>query len=661
MNLPLFDEADRTRVLGALHAWVAQGWLRRVDAAFAGFIAEACPDCDAQVLLAVALLAHVEGLGHACLDLRDDTPLEDLGVQPALSRELLQLAEELAPAGAATRAQAWTAALAASPAVWCVQQHPDGDVGQPLVLELRRLYLRRYRDYEQRLATQWLARSRAPLACDDAAVARWMQRLFDAADAGDTGDGADWQRIACAIALRSRVSVITGGPGTGKTFTAARLLVLLLATAPRPESLRVVLAAPTGKAAARLKESLDAALALLGERLGADTPALRLAARIEPARTLHALLGARGETRRLRHHAGNPLDVDVLLVDEASMVHLEMMADLVDALAPQARLVLLGDRDQLASVEAGAVLGELCAYARDGRYTPGTVEHVRRLSGQAVDPALQDVGGPLLAQSVAMLRRSRRFGGAIAELADAVHRGDTARARRAFAGHDDLHWLDQAQPQQVCEIALRETALLDCLRAARAACADDAAARDRRALLVLGGLDGFRVLCAVRGGPWGVEQVNAVLERALRARGLLGDGAPWYEGRVVMVTRNDPDLGLFNGDVGVTLRGAGGTLRVAFARDGGVRWVSPGRLAHVETALAMTVHKSQGSEFAHVALLLGAGGALSRELLYTAITRARRRLSLLSAHAGLLELGVQRLTRRSGGLLARLQRDDISS
>jgi exodeoxyribonuclease V alpha subunit len=242
---------------------------------------------------------------------------------------------------------------------------------------------------------------------------------------------------------------------------------------------------------------------------------------------------------------------------------------------------------------------------------------VRLLSGQAIPPRLQNARGPLLAQSVAMLRRGRRFGGAIAQLADAVHRGDGAQARPALSGHDALNWVEHGQPQTICEMALREAAWVECLRAARAPCADDAAARDGRTLRVLAGLDAFRVLCAVRGGPWGVEQVNAALERA---------------------------------------------LSVAFARDGGVRWVCPGRLAHVETALAMTVHKSQGSEFAHVALLLGPGGAVSSEPLYTAITRARSRLSLVSAHAGLLDAGVQRVTRRSGGLLARLQEGgDISS
>jgi exodeoxyribonuclease V alpha subunit len=656
MSLPLFEHADRQRVMQCLREWAAQGWLRRLDLAFACFVAESCPADDPQVLLVAAVLAHVEGLGHACLELDDADPAE-LGMQPELSRALLELARQLRGPRARGRSRAWTEALLASQAVWCPQREPGADAGQPMVLEQQRLYLRRYRDYEQRLAAQWLARASRPLECDEALAAAWMQRLFGAAVDGQT----DWQRVACALALRSRVSVITGGPGTGKTFTAARLLVLLLATSAQPQALRVALAAPTGKAAARLKESIDGALAQLGSSLGEQVPALLLAARIEPARTLHSLLGVRGDARGLRHHRGHPLDVDVLLVDEASMVHLEMMADLVDALPDHARLVLLGDRDQLASVEAGAVLGELCTHARDGHYTPRTAEQLRRLSGQRIDPGLIDAGGPLLAQSVVMLRHSRRFGGGIARLADAVNAGDAAAARAALSGHEELRWLQHADAARVCELALDEPALRDCLRLALEDCAEDMAARDARALRVLRGLDAFRVLCAVRRGPWGVEQANAALERALRARGLIGSGEPWFEGRVVMVTRNDPDLGLFNGDVGVALRAAGDALRVAFARPDGVRWVSPGRLAHVETAFAMTVHKSQGSEFGHVVLLLGPGAGVTRELLYTGITRARSRFSLLSAQPELLEQGLRRLTRRSGGLLWRLQAGELDA
>ncbi len=687
MNLPLFAADERARVLQGLRAWARAGWLRHLDAAFAAFVAEAAPGDDPQVLLAAALVSQLEGLGHVCLALGgvEQAPsaargrggadaLEpawiELGLQPALAAQLLALARELAPAGQAPAA-AWARALRASDAVWCVERGDGADRGQPLVFEQGSLYLRRYRDYERRLAGQWLERARRRDALDATRAAATLRALFGeagqgAADQTRSGEpGPDWQRVACALALRSGVGVITGGPGTGKTFTAARLLVLLFATAPRPEQLRVALAAPTGKAAARLKQSIDGALRQLGGSLGEHEPALRLASRIGPARTLHALLGARGDTRRLRHHAGNPLDLDVLLVDEASMVHLEMMADLLDALPAHARLVLLGDSDQLASVEAGAVLGELCAHARAGRYRPETVREVLELSEQAIPPELQDARGPLLAQQVTMLRSSRRFGGGIAALAEAVNHGDArgAQAQLREREREDLHWNSSAQARDVSEAVLADAGLRACLEMARGGCGGGREELDAWALRVLQGFDALRVLCALRQGPWGVEAINRQLEQALRARSLLGSGEPWYEARPVMVTRNDPELGLFNGDVGMALRGPGGALRVVFVQAGGVRWISPGRLAHVETAFAMTVHKSQGSEFAHALLVLGDGLGVTRELVYTGVTRARSRLSLFTARESALRQGLERVTRRSSGLPWRLQAPgvDISS
>ncbi len=665
--------AGRERVLQQLRAWARAGWLRHLDVAFAGFVAEAAPLDDPQVLLAAALVAQLEGLGHVCLVLHEptgpevagaapaarglvpqgsETPWVELGLPGALATQMLELARELAPAGFEPAA-AWARALRQADAVWCVEQGEAADRGQPLVFEQGRLYLRRYREYERRLATQWLERARRREPLDPPRVAEAMRALFGEDPPGDRGAGPDWQRIACALALRAGVGVITGGPGTGKTFTAARLLVLLFATASRPEQLRVALAAPTGKAAARLKQSIDAALGQLAARLGGQT-ALRLASRIGPARTLHALLGARGDTRRLRHHAGNPLDLDVLLVDEASMVHLEMMADLLDALPPHARLVLLGDSDQLASVEAGAVLGELCMHARDGHYLPGTAREVLELSGQVLPPSLQDEQGPLLAQQVAMLRSSRRFGGGIAGLADAVNRGDSRKAQEVLREREELHWRGTAQPREVCEAAVGDPGLRACLELARAGCTGQGEQLDAWALRVLQGFDALRVLCALRQGPWGVEAINRQLEQALRARSLLGGSAPWYEARPVMVTRNDPELGLFNGDVGIALRGPGGALRVAFAQAAGVRWIAPGRLAHVETAFAMTVHKSQGSEFSHALLVLGDGLGVTRELVYTGVTRARTRLSLFTAQEGVLRQGLERVVRRNSGLPWRL-------
>ena len=493
----------------------------------------------------------------------------------------------------------------------------------------------------------------------------------------------DWQQVACAIAMRGRLSVITGGPGTGKTYTAARLLALLFAVDAAPERLRVALAAPTGKAAARLKQSIDAALGGLHQRLGGALDLPALTQRMGAARTLHALLGARPDTRQFRHHAGNPLDVDVLIVDEASMVHLEMMAALLAALPPTARLVLLGDKDQLASVEAGAVLGDLCRDAEAGRYSAQTANYALAATGQALPVAFLEQGGgaaPMLAQHTVMLRHSRRFGGPIGQLARAVNAGDPVAARHLLQ-HDTsgaLHSQEGASPAAVLELAVQGRtgapasyrAYLELL--AQHPSHPDAAQHSAWVLRVLTAFERFRVLCAVRDGEWGAAGLNRAVQGALERAGLLHARGEWYAGRPVMVTRNDPALGVFNGDVGLALpappaaaagsAAVGGStapgLRVYFADGTQLRSVGVGRLAHVETAFAMTVHKSQGSEFEHTVLVLPprAGAVLTRELLYTGITRARQAFTLVAAQPGLLATAVQQRTQRASGLQSLLER-----
>ena len=631
-------------------------------------MAELNPQAQPALLMATALLAHLEGRGHTCLPLaplvRDpaavlgwpvDAQEALLGLWPTLPRDLGD----------------WLAALRTSPVVRQADQ--GDDLGQPLVLggsaEAPLLYLRRYWAYETRVVQALAERTATPQPVDEARVRQWLDRLFaPAAGAAQSARGVDWQKLACAVALRSRLSVITGGPGTGKTYTAARLLALLVAVDPQPERLRVALAAPTGKAAARLKQSIDAALADLQERVGDALDLHAFAQRMGAARTLHALLGARPDTRQFRHHAANPLDVDVLIVDEASMVHLEMMAALLDALPASARVVLLGDKDQLASVEAGAVLGDLCRDAEAGRYNPETARYALAAAGETLPPEFLDAGAaaPELAQHTVMLRESRRFGGPIGQLALAVNRGDAAGARRVLA--DDrsgaLQALEGCSAEAVVRLALHgrpgaSACYRDYLQAMAHRPADPGAlAHTDWVRSVLTAFERFRLLCAVREGEWGAAGLNRAVEAALRAAGLLGARGEWYAGRPVMVTRNDAALGVFNGDIGIALPSAtaGGGLRVYFADGPLVRSVGVARLAQVETAFAMTVHKSQGSEFEHTVLVLPprAGAVLGRELVYTGITRARQAFTLAAAQPGLLAQAVAQRTQRSSGLRARL-------
>lgn len=446
------------------------------------------------------------------------------------------------------------------------------------------------------------------------------------------------------------------------------------------EPLRLSLAAPTGKAAARLTESIGAQVQSLAldERVREQIPTL--------VTTLHRLLGSRPGSRHFRHDAANPLPLDVLVVDEASMIDLEMMASLLDALPSHARLILLGDKDQLASVEAGAVLGDLCREAESGGYSKATRAWLESQTGERLEDLALVPGDKALAQHIVMLRHSRRFGSGsgIGRLARAVNRGDAQTARATLAaGADDLHVLrlsgeqdrglerlliggqgdGESRPQGYAHY-------LQVMQTQRPVQESSEQAWDEWAGRVLAAFDQFQLLCAVRKGAWGVEALNERIAQALVRRGLLEQAHGWYEGRPVLVTRNDYSLGLMNGDIGIALRlpeppevpGAPmrQVLRVVFPRNdgsGALRHILPSRLSAVETVFAMTVHKSQGSEFAHCALILpdSLNPVLTKELVYTGITRARHWLSLIETRAGIFEQAVQRRVERRSGLREALE------
>ncbi|MCW8808125.1 MAG: exodeoxyribonuclease V subunit alpha, partial [Rhodanobacter sp.] len=476
----------------------------------------------------------------------------------------------------------------------------------------------------------------------------------------------------------------TGGPGTGKTTTVVRLLGLLQTLQLREDArpLRIRLAAPTGKAAARLNASIATQIAQLGV-----TDAVRMAIPAEVV-TLHRLLGARPDTRRFRHDHANPLHLDVLVIDEASMIDLEMMSAVLAALPTQARLVLLGDKDQLSSVEAGAVLGDLCGRAEAGHFSLASADWLRATSGDDIRAFVRDDAQPL-DQQVAMLRYSHRFDDAsgIGQLSRAVNAGDNARVQSLLRlPAPDLDWLPSACPARLAidgSAGHRPDApgvhggsqdgyrhYLELLQRERPAADADAADWDRWARDVLQAFNRFQLLCALRHGPRGVAGLNRLVADALQAQGLIESATGWYEGRPVMLTHNDYSLGLANGDVGICLRlpDDHGRLRlaVAFLTSSGagsatgtrIRHVPPSRLGEVTTVYAMTVHKSQGSEFAHTVLVLPdeASPVLTRELLYTGITRARHRFSLLGSET-MIELATRQRTRRHSGLAERLLGD----
>jgi len=394
------------------------------------------------------------------------------------------------------------------------------------------------------------------------------------------------------------------------------------------------------------------------------------------ATTLHRLLGSRPDSRRFVHNSQNPLHVDLLVVDEASMIDLEMMASLLDALPPGASLVLLGDKDQLASVEAGSVLGDICGHAEQAGYSPATLERIEKNTGYRLDAFAGN--GTELDQHVVVLRRSHRFGrdSGIGELARAVNAGDPEGvaavwnrcygdiARLNVKTLDDGNFsrlvldgnpgaFDHAGPA-AGPVGYR--AYLECVGAGPP---QDPVAADDWLRDVLKTFGRFQLIAAVRKGRWGVEGLNEKTAEILFREGLIRETEGWYPGRPVMVTRNDYGLGLMNGDVGIVLpvaddRGSGRKpLRAVFPMaDGGLKKILPSRLGEVETVYAMTVHKSQGSEFEHTAMVLPevTGPVLTRELVYTGITRAQSWFTLVSPAMGILELAVQRRTHRASGL-----------
>lgn len=571
---PVDDAASWRRAVGATGLLAVFNEAAVVDAADVLVAQRLCAlakEDDERVALALALVVRGLRAGSVCLDLRSVEAQVDVPDLPW-------------PAIEGWLAAVWASPLLEAPHVLRRQEHL--------------LYLDRYWREEVQVAEDlraMVSRSAVDSTAD-------VERLFPA--------GYEEQREAAEIALAQRVTVLTGGPGTGKTTTVARLLALFAGQAATGRRLRIALAAPTGKAAARLQQAVGEEI----EKL--DLVDRRRLTGLQ-ATTLHRLLGSRPDSSsRFRHHRGNRLPHDVIVVDETSMVSLTMMARLLEAVRPQSRLLLVGDPDQLASVDAGAVLADLV----DGLGAGG--------------------GSPVVA-----LRTSHRFGESIGALASAIRDGAASAAIAVLeAGGDHVEWMVDDDPA----VALRKVLLPQALALRQAAILGDA----RSALQTL---DEHRLLCAHRRGPQGVGHWNRQVERWLTEATGEPIWSDWYVGRPVLVTANDYGLGLYNGDTGVTVNGPDG-LRAAIAGGGEPRAFATSRLPDLETMYAMTIHKSQGSQAAEVTVVMPPVDSrlLTRELFYTAVTRAKTKVRVVGS-AEEVRAAIEKRAVRATGLALRLR------
>jgi exodeoxyribonuclease V alpha subunit len=520
---------------------------------------------------------------------------------------------------------------------------PQEPGAMPLILDAAgRLYLHRYFDYEQRLARRFLGMGRPPLPVENKVRER-LQELF-AGSAARTSGPPDWQMIAAALALRNQVTVISGGPGTGKTSTVVNILACLLEHAPQ---CKIALAAPTGKAASRMLEAIRSR--------AEDLPGAIQDVLPTESYTIHRLLGVTPTPGVFRHHAANPLAIDVLILDEASMLDLALAVKLFEAVPPASRIILLGDKDQLAAVESGAVFSELCA---DATLTDDCIAELAAITGTAAERIVPPkTEFPGFRDSVVWFSENYRFRkeSCIGKLAAGIGAGEPEAVIEWLRGKpgEEASWTEDRN-EDISEATL--AAILDGYASYIGEVSAAVPATNPGKIFEAFGQ--FRVLCAVRNTYRGVESLNRLI--ADRLRPLLGkapQGATWYTGRPIMVTRNDYSLRLFNGDIGIALPDTTGELMVWFPdQEQTFRAIAPGRLSAHETAFAMTVHKSQGSEFDKVLLVLPdrPNRIVTRELLYTGITRVRKQVSIVGPEQ-VLEHAIIHRTKRQSGLLDRIK------
>lgn len=632
-----------------LKEWQTLRILTPLDRHFALQMSQLHPQSTPLFTLICALLSRQLSQQHTCL------PIEQIDLANPLSEQQPQCTITVP-------FETIIEMLATSDAVGLAPDHLD----KPLILDGSHLYLQRYYQFESKVSDKLNKLSQPIALVDIDATTKMLRSLFTA-----TKMQYDWQKIATATALTQKLAVITGGPGTGKTTTVTKLLLLLC----QQQAMTIRLVAPTGKAAARLSESIKASKARLTHELTAHADTLdlsKLALVPEEASTLHRLLGVIPNSHRFRHNSDNPLRLDLLIVDEASMVDLPMMYKLLDALPDHARLILLGDQDQLASVEAGAVLADICAGLKHStsegteksrwimRYSSDKAQRLSELTDTDLSPFISS--DPKLGDSLSMLMHSHRFKGdaGIGRLALAVNHCDLKGITQVWQhGYQELYWIEHQQTQQN-NLGLSE--LLKLSVAQYSGYLKAIIEEKSPPFAIIEKFNQYRLLCAMRAGEYGVDGINAAMTQALSTAKLITPHNEFYAGRPIIIQSNDYNLGLFNGDIGVILVDAEPPQRLMahfVQADGSLLKVLPARLPTHDTCFAMTVHKSQGSEFDRVALVMPPKPSvaqrqlLTKELVYTAITRAKAHFTCLGSQR-VFEQACKQATQRASGLAKRL-------
>ncbi|MCP4373309.1 MAG: exodeoxyribonuclease V subunit alpha [Deltaproteobacteria bacterium] len=606
------------------------GMLDKKDIYFANFIADLSRDNDPEIFLGAALVSSATGKGDICLDLRsvsEKQVMEEENVETPVILPKLDL---------------WIEKLRKSPVV--------GKPGEfcPLILdENNRIYLYRYWEYEKILSESIKRRINEDVKNIDPSLLKdSLRRLFQK----KSGNNIDWQKIASMTAVIKKFCVISGGPGTGKTYTVAKILAILLEQ-ERGEKLRIFLCAPTGKAAAKLSESIKKAK----EELNCSD-AVKQAIPVQ-AYTIHRMLQTIPGSPYFRYHSENQIPADVVIVDEASMVDLALMSKLISSIPMTARLILMGDRNQLSSVEAGSVLGDICDRNSMEMFSREYCKIIEEIAGEklthGIDTSIKVYEkGQGLYDCIVVLKKSLRFTGKskIGKLSRAVNKGDWKSISAILINNDGggIKFEEfRAAGEKYRIIAER---IID---------GYSAYLKENDPVKALKQFNRFKLLCALKLGPYGAHSLNRLAEEVLKKNKLikmdLMNEYPWYRGRPVLITKNDYSLGLFNGDMGITMsdpKEGGNHLYVFFPEaSGGVKRYSPYRIKEHETAYAMTVHKSQGSEFDHVCLVFPDKDypVLTRELVYTGITRARKNV-LIWGNERVLRAAVSRSIKRTSGL-----------